>query len=666
MFTIDDVEHSFKPHTQWGGGKQRGRDKSYDNSTRQFIAWDGEGARDKDNPNRQSYVLFGNSSGSHVRSSELSTDELLSFIIEEGKKNPGAWHVGFAFDYDVNMILRDLPVNMFRTLRKFDHVRYKDYRIEHISNKWFQVTQYGADYPSDKRDRVTVRIADMFGFFQTSFIKSLKAYIPNSPLMIQLDIIEHGKAKRNTFTHDDIEFIYQYWYVEIQLMKELADKLRELLYSVDLKVSQWHGPGVLANFAYRRFGIKTHKKESSREIYDASRFAYAGGRFERFHIGRYRDGYGLDINSAYPYGISQLPSLQEGTWQHNTEVDIQNIVEFGLYHVRLSGMPIAVTPSPLFHRDHAGIVSFPWTTESWYWSPEVALLKNIPGVEILEGYEYVDWSTRPFGFVQDIYNQRKQMKSAGIAAEKALKLLLNSLYGKQAQRVGWQRSGKAPTWHQLEWAGWVTSATRAKLFAVMARIPFDQLIAVETDGIYTTANPKDLGIEHSKELGGWEVTPFDEIRYAQSGMYAVGRDGKWITKYRGLDQNSINAWSLRKYLQTLMPNESEWPALNGPTTRFVGYRQALWRQDMNMGPMKKHHCQWETKPKDLSADSAGKRVHTPKLCRACKDGLTAWEAPHDTVIRSRSIQDRMSKRHDIPWLDEDRADWRDYQEGLAA
>lgn len=632
---------------------------------RPFVAWDGEGARDESRPGRQNYVLLGNSEGDYLSAPELRTKYMLDFIIEQGIKHWNAFHVGFAFDYDTNMILRQLTTEQFLQLRRVGWTRiYGNYRIEHIPHKWFQVTRYGASFDTDKRDKVTVRIADMFGFFQTSFLKAIRSYIGNDPIMEQVEIIERGKAARNDFTFSQLSTITEYWKVEIEAMRVLAERLRELLYDVGLTINQWHGPGALANFAYRKHGIKESKSETPPEVYDAARYGYAGGRFERFHIGRFRNGFGLDINSAYPYGISQLPSLSEGRWEHRESPGKDSIVEFGIYHVRLNGPPIAELPSPLFHRDQVGNISYPWITEGWYWSPEVALLRDVAQAEILEGWEYLGWETRPFRFVADVYAQRREMKAAGIGSQMALKLLLNSLYGKMAQRVGWERTGSAPTWHQLEWAGWVTSATRAKLFSVMSRIPYDQLIAVETDGIYTTANPESLGIVHSADLGGWEVSPFDEIRYVQSGMYAKGYEGKWETKYRGLDARSITPLSLRRHLRSLLPNADIWPVLHGPTTRFVGYRQALWRQSMNMGPMKMHHCKWESDDKELSAGSAGKRIHSPKLCRACAAGLNAWESPHDTVIRSRSLLNVHSAKHDIPWLEHDSAAWRAYEEAM--
>lgn len=654
-----DITDSTKP-----GSVDRSRPPRSD--SREFVFWDGEGARSESKPGRQNYVLFGNSNGDYITDVELHTKQMLAFIIQQGKKYPHAFHVAFAFDYDVNMILRNMNPEQFRTLRRKGSVLYGNYRIEHIPHKWFQVTLYGSLFATNRRDKVTVRIADMFGFFQCSFLKAITSYLSGYPILEQLGIIEKGKKNRSQFSVRDMASIIQYWQVEGEAGRLLAERLREYLYDVGLTVSQWHGPGVLANWAYKKHNIREHKSDCGPEVYDAARYAYAGGRFERFQIGRFQNGWGIDINSAYPFGISRLPSLAEGSWQYRTSISTNSIVEFGLYHVRLTGSPIAQKASPLFHRDAAGNISYPWVTDGWYWSPEVALLRGMPNVEIVEGFEYTDWETRPFAFVNDIYEQRRQMKTMGIGAQIALKLLLNSLYGKQAQRVGWQRTGGPPTWHQLEWAGYVTSATRAKLFTVMRRIPKHKLIAVETDGIYTTMDPAELGIVDSKELGGWEVTPFDEIRYVQSGMYARGANGKWETKYRGLDANSINAWTLRKHLERLLPNTSDWPTLSGPTTRFVGYRQALWRQEMGMGPMKVHLCKWETDTKDLSAGSAGKRVHSAKLCAACSQNATAWESPHDTIIRSGSVFDMKSHQHDIPWLDHEKRAWREYEEEMVA
>lgn len=629
---------------------------------KQFVVWDGEGARQPGKRKPQNYVLFGYFDGKehgYVKGENLTTHECLQHIIATGKAHPNTWHVGFAFSYDVDMILRNLSIRQFTYLKDRGHTRFDRYRIEHIPGKWFRVTEFGPTYPTIRNDKFSVTIFDIWGFFQSNFVKAVESYLGENAQ--GLDLVKEGKAKREGFTFEQFEFIEKYWRIENQLLWEVVNKLREYLYQVDLRISKWHGPGALASFAYSKRKIKEHKYDSTSEIYEASRYAYAGGRFERFHIGRYEGVYGCDINSAYPNAISQLPSLSEGEWRH-VEYP-KEITEFGVYRVRMRGAAIARNPSPLFHRDQAGNISYPHRVDGWYWSPEIKLLHLSNKVQIVEGWEYVGWKTRPFEFVRDVYNQRKEMKRSGAGAQMALKLLLNSLYGKMAQRAGWERTLSAPTWHQLEWAGWVTAYTRAQLFGIMSRIPYSKLIAVETDGIFTTASPSELGISDSKELGEWEINEYDEIIYLQSGLYAKRAGSHWSLKFRGLDSDSVSIEQIQNHTRALVAGES-WAPLVGRTTRFVGYRNALFRQAQNRGPFAVHHRVWETETKEIDCGSIGKRVHSPKICNACKQGLNAYEMPHETIIKSRTILgDYQSHMHDIPWMDEKaRAKWREFED----
>jgi hypothetical protein len=683
---VAQPETEFTPYHEKQGPNKRERQWRAGTHTREgkvlaidrpFLFWDGEGVRNRMGDRKPtSYALLGHSGGARIISESLRTEECLRFIARQGRENPGHIHVGFAFDYDVNMILRDLSPMEFRRLRDKGFVHAYGFRIEHVPHKWFQVTEYG----TEKKDRITVRIQDIFGFFQQSFVKACKNYIPNHPLMAKLSQIEEGKDARNSFTFSMIDYIEEYWEIEGQLGQALVEQLREWLFDVDLKINRWHGPGALANYAYKRNGIAAHKTQSANakhgdeaQIYRASRHAYAGGRFEAFVVGRVTGPvYGIDINSAYPYGISQLPSLTEGHWEYVAVPE--TIEEFGIYHIAFT-FPAkskrqqvhSVAPAPLFHRDKNGEITFPWRTNGWYWSPEAKIVNDLyvaHGAKIMEGWVYRGWKTRPFQFVSSMYSQRRAMKAKGIGSEKALKLCLNSLYGKMAQRTGWERTGKAPVWHQLEWAGWVTSNTRAMLYDVMSRIPRGQLIAVETDGIYTTCDPATLGISNSAALGGWEVTEYREILYLQSGTYfATNLDGTITAKYRGLDPQSLPYSKACEFIQQCGPH-MEWGSLEGITTRFVGYRAALHREDNSRGPMKAHHCAWETDKKDVSVGRQGKRTHSPSnSCPACKAGRSAWDMPHELHISFRAYaSDINSFPHDIPWHDSEIPQWRGVEE----
>lgn len=653
---------------------------------RKFIAWDGEGINRDGVGKPQSYVLFGCSTGDRITSdTHLHTFELLDFILRVGAEHPTAFHVGFAFNYDANMVLRALhPATLSRIHKNggaYLNRGGSKYYVQFRPSKWFSVTRYEAGYDRTKNGhkKQTVKIFDLFGFFQQSFIKAYTALVGPVPRLVQ-----EGKAARGRFV--SLEYVEAYWLEEIRMLADLAETLRRLLYGAGLRITSWHGPGALASYTLRRENIKDHMARTPDEVREAARYAYAGGRFEMFRLGRTLGPvYSLDINSAYPFGIWQLPSLAMGEWKH-VAGSPRRIARFGVYRVRL--LPVSGDSfleraiGPLFHRDQMGNISFPWVVDGWYWSPEVRNLLLLPSnrYEIVEGWEMQAHSReRPFLWVQDVYDKRREWKSRGIAGQIALKLQLNSLYGKMAQRVGWNEEKRtAPTWHQLEWAGWVTSNTRAMLWQVMSRIPRNQIVAVETDGLYTTMHPRELGIEDSSELGGWEVKVYDEILYVQSGMAWLRKgwcrdancahqtdDGRtvqgcaWTCKRRGLDVSTFSLTQCIEYLKELKPR-ADWEPFEGQTTRFIGLGAAL----MSQAPMKIRHCVWETVPREIRPGKGGKRVHIHAQCVACSNGLGAYEAAHDMSIRSLAYLSPQSHPHDIPWEGEDAPtpEWRAYAE----
>lgn len=626
---------------------------------REFVAWDGEGINLKGAGKPQSYVLFGSTKGSISSRDGLSTIDCLEHIIETGKANPRAVHVGFAFSYDANMIVRSLSPASLGRLHRDGWVRIRAgedrYTVTFAKGKYFRVTKYDRNYSREHNPtaKTTVQIFDIFSFFASSFIKAYEDLIGPVP-----DIIKTGKAGRGEFKLEEFEEVEKYWSVEIRLLAELAEELRRRVYNAGLRITQWHGPGALASYAMGKHGIKAHMADCGEQIRLAARYAYAGGRFELYKVGRVSGPvYGVDINSAYPYAITQLPSLTEGEWKHVTTPT--RIAKFGVYHINLRRFGgFSHAPSPLFHRDRDHNISFPWFVEGWYWGPE-ARIAAAYGADVLEGWEYTGASTRPFDWVADMYLQRRDWKMRGISAQLALKLCMNSMYGKLAQRLGWdEEKRRIPPWHQLEWAGWITSFTRAKLYEVLMRIPFEHLVAVETDGIYTTFPPDKLGIVDSTDLGGWEISEYSEVLYVQSGLaWLCSPDGKWTDKRRGLDKGSFTRDDAYAFARTLRPHE-RWEPFIGSSTRFVGLGQAL----MSSTPLADRHCVWETTDREISPGNHGKRVHIHRLCAACEAGLPASEMAHDLVIRSLSTLDPLSVPHSIPWEDAGRPRWREHGE----
>lgn len=625
------------------GPRKRVRTASYRGGIRNdFLVWDGEGCNIGGSSKPQHYVLFGASNGEYVCSDDLTWKDCLGLILRVGRENPDKWHVAYAFNYDVNMIVRHFSIKNLKFLQDNGYCYIGDYRIAFRPGKQFTVTRYWKEQGKKKYESVT--IYDVFSFFHTSMLRAAENILGKENIP---ELVYEGKAMRGEFKYEELmSVVFPYWQAEGLVMRDMMRKFKDMLYTADLQITKWYGPGALANHVLRRENIQDFMFPSNADVITASQYAYAGGRFELFKVGRYVGPvYSYDINSAYPTAISKLPCLAHGRWVHHHGRP-SRFVQFGVYHVRLaSGGMFEKTPGPVFLRDSQQRIYFPWRVEGWYWTPEAFHLRGNPEVTWIEYWEFERGCEHiPFAWVQEIYDKRKQWKREGNQAELALKLTLNSLYGKMAQRVGWnEKKNLPPRWHQLEWAGWVTSYTRAALYEKI-REAGNGIVGVETDGIYTTT---DLGIEDSQQLGGWEVKQYDEIIYIQSGFYWLRSGKKWTTKVRGFDPGSISLESVREYLKTIEPGESRWPELVGTTTRFVGLGSALARKSPKL-----HHCRWDQNtPRTLTPGADGKRVHFSPQCEACKAGISPYDGLHDLVIGVS--KGPFSNRHSLPWKPDD-------------
>ena len=472
--------------------QQTGRFKEYmqeivDSKNRPFIAWDGEGWTDTNGEHR--YMLLQNSYGDNISAPQLSTDECLEFMLASAAKYPKHIHVIYGGGYDTTHILRDLPLHKRQELKDTGAIHYysragdgtvtNKYTIQYIPHKWLLIT--GRNW--NMKRNVTMKIFDVMTFFQSSFMKALDSREIAVP-----EIIVSGKANRANFTYKDLDEISTYCQMELELLVMLCNKLRGEFQEAGVYVTQFHGPGAVASAVFKEHGVKDHMQRPPIHIERAAQRAYFGGRFEQFKAGHHEGKVFLyDINSAYPDKIRNLPSLRGASWEFTADYD----GSAGLWFCSFDNERDSdIAPFPTPWRGKGGVVGFPEHNSGvWLWHHEARFATTIH-----HGYKLITPDeTKPFAFVGAMYNKRLEWKKLKKGGERALKLALNSLYGKMAQRIGGnEKNGGIPPWHQLEWAGMVTSATRAQLWEAIALSP-ENIIAVETDSIASTV-PLDLDI----------------------------------------------------------------------------------------------------------------------------------------------------------------------------
>jgi hypothetical protein len=609
------------------------------NAVKPFIMWDGEAVQDG-----ADYCLFGNSEGEEICKPNLGTKECLDLILSAGQKHPKSFHIAFAFDYDVNNILRELPWKLLIILKERGRCMWQGYEIHHIPHKSFKV----------KKNGITVKIDDVFSYFRCRYDFALAKYGIGTEE--ERTAITDGKLLRPDFKFADIlTKIRPYWKLELALGVKLLDKLRRDINGAGFYIGAWHGPGALAAYCFNRNGVRQHMAPIPENISLAARIAYAGGWFERYKAGMH-DGpiWTADINSAYVYALSRLPSLATGTWIRQSDDNSDSLrvssrtVRLGLYRIRFRhGFSAYMAtnhgiPLPLFQRSTDGGISRPTVTEGWFWSYEARIVSRDPNAEFVEAWIYLDDGTYPFAWLEDMFLERLALQAENNPAEKALKWALASMYGITAQRAGWDRRKRsAPRWHQIEWAGAITSMCRSMIYAAAAPVATNGgLVSIDTDGIISTVPFTSLPNGVGNQLGRWKVEQFSGLCYFQNGVYWL-RDmqGDWLTpKIRGVPQDQIP--SIDDAIGALRGDGS----IRISRHNFVGYGTAIrgrrdaWRT-------------WEDQEYAIDIKRAGQRHHLEKICRACKRGSKWDEALHDLALIMPGEQE--SHPHKLPWLEKE-------------
>lgn len=529
--------------------------------TVEFIALDSEGkdtGRLIGGAREHISVLWACSDGEELADWRgLDTERVLRWLMERARDNPGRVFVMYAGNYDANMLLRSMPRETCMELWANGASKWTIWRhwaFKFIPRKYLEIARLrpGEAFTWGKNGWTLnatrrLRIYDVFGFFQASFVKAIQDWLgagwPELPLIME------GKAKRNEFSRSSLAFIRRYTRAELRALVSLMEKLRDSLGTLDLRISAWWGAGSIAAAMFKKHSVTEHYEELPAPVELAARHAYFGGRIEIGKYG-YRDGpvWHYDINSAYPAVQAELPALAGGTWRHVERVEPRKLAPFSMVRVRWNfDHPWAhFWPFP-YRSEFERKVLYPQAGENWLWLPEIlAALDSLPkyrgrvSLTFLEAWEFTPArDAKPFAWLREYYEARRllveEAKRTGIpnGAEKSYKLGINAAYGKTAQTVGGVGL-RAPRYHNMAYAGYITSATRARLYAAAMLKP-EAIISLATDGIFSeSALP--LEVAPQKTLGAWGGERHDGFALAQAGFYWV-RDGReWKAWSRGFDK----------------------------------------------------------------------------------------------------------------------------------
>lgn len=430
-------------------------------------------------------VFICNSKYGVWNSKGLSFFDCADFLLSNAKK----YNYFFRIDYDINMIIKDLPKKNIIELFEKNETIYNKYRLQYYRHKIFIINGK--------------KFYDVSNFFQTSLIKTIE--ILNIDLTNEeKEFIELMKNKRADFNLKDKDKIIKYSLLENQIGLKIVETIYNLLPN-ELKTFTLYGSSALAN--------KFLKNKISQSLLFSSDIfinAYFGGRMECLKIGYFENIYKYDINSAYPNIIRDLRQPLTYTirkYKINEKIIDTNIYEVEFYH----SDPSQIGTLP--YRLKSGYLVFPKEGKGFYYGCEIKEAKK-RGVKLkIKNVCDVKLGKKIFSNneIETMYKLRLEYKNKNDKKNLIYKILLNSIYGKLAQSVGMKQ------YRNIYLAGYVTSKVRAELLKATFGKDKD-IIFFATDGILSKTR---LNLKIDNEIGNFEEIKIKNAFVIQSGIYKL-------------------------------------------------------------------------------------------------------------------------------------------------
>lgn len=597
-------------HTTWRKDKDIG--------TQDFACLDGEGVTL--NGSSHKYVLLGVGSDQKANRMGLGWDEILEFLYSHYRK--GTAFTGFFLGYDFTQWFRNLPEERARMLLTIEGrakrqrrvkgghniaphpVEWRDWQFDILGTKRLRIRPKNCDCAIQscpcKPKPPWMYICDSGGFFQTSLVNVIDPSKWQEPIVTpeEFEKILAGKAKRATASLDQSMLDYNALENEIlrRALKELDKGFRTM--GIHLTPSQWYGPGQAAQEwlkarteAPTRVEIQALAETWPSGLLEAAMASYFGGWFELFMHGLIKGQiHEYDINSAYPYIISQLPCLLHGTWESGIGKPDVASGQICLVYARVQSCSLKSRKKrwakqyigAMLHRDKKGRITRPKVTEGWYWHHEIKAarkakcLNSIIYNELSRWYKYIPCDCPPP--IREVANLYKLRLTFGkdSAIGKSAKLVANSCYGKFAQSVG------KPLFGNPIYASLITAGCRVMILEAIATHPKGKadVAMVATDAVYFLSEHSTIRI--SNNLGEWSHKRKSNMCLFKPGVYwddearnaiATGRNP--IFKARG-----VNARAFASELEGIDQWFREWNGRSphcGPNDPlFDEERSATW------------------------------------------------------------------------------------------
>ena len=493
-------------------------------------------------------------------------EEVLRFL----RRKQNTIYFCFNLRFDVQSIIKMLPrENIIELGTKDMHkTKYGDFFLTYIPKKKFSI----------RKGRGAVHIFDIAQFYQgMSLDAAAQKYLGDSKSATELGINRQRIGSEKGYYEQNRGNIMEYCKKDAWLTKNLVLFMENTFAKIEFEGNEpavnFDRPISVASIAEKWMSQRSVKYPRVLRFmqengwYLAAQEAYRGGRFSTLQRGNFDMSlYDYDLNSAYPATMITLPNWSDGSFEIidvTEKMDYRDaeyawmLVEFDCPHIPYVSSTNWEWDEIICKEDGKLVEMKVIAPNKRIYYPTGKRTRWLTKLDIdfldRNGYSYqikygVGWQRKtnkyenPFGWMEEFYKKRQIIKKGGdFAVQYAMKIFMNSLYGKTVQKTGNRFRGM----QNFFYGSYITSDCRNKVNQVYEDNP-DTVVNIATDGVLSTE--KISGLRLSDKLGEWGYRKYDKGIILGNGMRQLwNADGSYVTYARGLTDKKD--WDMRKVLE---------------------------------------------------------------------------------------------------------------------
>lgn len=463
--------------------------------------------------------LIADSDGNYLDLNEITFENIAKFLLH----HEGKWIFFYNLGFDADCILKLLPKDILKSYKWKKELCFTvgKYTIHYIDKKKLTI----------RKGKHSVNCYDVRQYYDGKSL--LQAYQESIKKPLDESYLEM-KSKRDVFGvryySRKKKQMRKYCIYDCVLTRELSEYWISVFYQVfRFYPDNWISAGYLAEKVLINNSLNVPKfNEIDYQIQEIARNSFYGGRFELIQRGCIGECYLYDINSAYPYALTTLFDITNGKWFNSKKINPKSRI--GFFSI-IADIDDSVKIAPFPFRKNNGTICYPCGKfQTFVTLDELRLIQEDPKIKIiiLDSWQFSPNKNckKPFKkFLEEQYQKRLKLKQENNPLQHPIKIILNSIYGKTAQRT----NNVIGNLFNPVIAAYITGFARAELYRFTKRYNLENyLVAYATDSV---ACQKRIPNLDSKELGKMKLDKFGmDVIFLSNGFYRF----KNIWKKRGI------------------------------------------------------------------------------------------------------------------------------------